>query len=329
MHCSVSKVLYHEVKINQIFYPGVSMSVDVLNEIYEEIYRRNNLQGWKAVPQSDEFIKYISAYIGVGKELAEQIIQVLINSHKIFSIDIISEDATKNIPSIQGYVVADLVVVRKLKNFFQNELVVMYEKQYNKHLMVHQVVKDVFPMLRSLNNTEIGQVANLAIMLDEFERFMEKRYEEFTDKWKDDRLRIEMDRANISQKLSEKTSKAKDKTFEAKVAPKATGGRAVDSKKYSEFTTKSKQYPLERILQIYGIDFFVKVQLRNYKFDYLAQLIEDGQIQKRSDLLLIKDMLESVKRNFSRDSKLGNYRDKVYNLERTVNHHLYFSPRKK
>lgn len=305
------------------------MSVDIVNEVYEEIYRRNKQQGWKSVPQSDEFIKYISGYIGIGKDLAEQIIQVLINSHKIFSIEIISEDSMRNVPSIKGYVAAEITIVRKLKNFFQNELVLMYEKQYNKRLMIHQVVKEIFPMLKSLNNTEIGQVANMAIMLDELERFMEKQFEEFTEEWKEKRLRIETDRANLTQLLQDSGNKGKGEIDTAVPPVKKTSGRAVDSKQYSDFISKSRSYPLEKIMQIYGVDFFLKVQLRNYKFDYLEKLVEDGQIKKRADLLLLKDLLASVKKNFNRDSRLNKYREKVYSLERKVNHHLYFTPRKR
>ncbi len=306
------------------------MSVDIVNEIYDEIYRRNKEQGWKSVPQSDEFIKYITGYIGVGKDLAEQIIQVLINSHKIFSIEIISEDSMRNIPSIKGYVVAELGILRKLKNFFQNELVLMYEKQYNRRLMIQQVVKEIFPLLKSLNNTEIGQVANMAIMLDELEGFMEKHFEEFTEERKEQQLRIEMDRANLAQLLQKNSTSVKKETDDAAaVSAKKTSGRAVDSNKYTDFISKSKNYPLEKILQIYGVDFFLKVQLRNYKFDYLEKLVEDGQIGKRSELLMLKDLLTAVKRNFNRDTRLNKYREKVYSLERKVNHHLYFPARKR
>ncbi|HOR95168.1 MAG TPA: hypothetical protein PLZ38_14455, partial [Spirochaetota bacterium] len=65
------------------------MSLTIFDDIYHEIRKRNTSGGFKAVPYSDEFIKYAAGYYGLSMELIHNIIQILINSHKIFPIEII------------------------------------------------------------------------------------------------------------------------------------------------------------------------------------------------------------------------------------------------
>ncbi|HOE21182.1 MAG TPA: hypothetical protein PKJ69_09515 [Spirochaetota bacterium] len=301
------------------------MSLTIFDDIYHEIRKRNTSGGFKAVPYSDEFIKYTAGYYGLSMELIKNIIQILINSHKIFSIEIIAEDKVRDIAHVEGYVVCDLVILRKLKSFYQSELIIQYENEFHKRLMVHQVVKEIFPLLRSLNNTDIGKVANLAIMLEELERFMEKHYEEFTEEWKAKRLAYEISLSNIDTQLERKVEKQKvagrsSSPGELKDRRKK---RVVDAPQYNEFIDKSKSYPLERIFQIYGIDFFLRVQLRNYKFDYLKELVETKKIKRKSDLLLLKNMLNAVLHNRNSDHNLAQYEDAIYELMQTVNHHLF------
>ena len=301
------------------------MSLTIFDDIYHEIRKRNTSGGFKAVPYSDEFIKYTAGYYGLSMELIKNIIQILINSHKIFSIEIIAEDKVRDIAHVEGYVVCDLVILRKLKSFYQSELIIQYENEFHKRLMVHQVVKEIFPMLHSLNNTDIGKVANLAIMLEELERFMEKHYEEFTEEWKAKRLAYEISLSNIDTQLERKVEKQKvagrsSSPGELKDRRKK---RVVDAPQYNEFIDKSKSYPLERIFQIYGIDFFLRVQLRNYKFDYLKELVGTKKIKRKSDLLLLKNMLNAVLHNRNSDHNLAQYEDAIYELMQTVNHHLF------
>ena len=301
------------------------MSLTIFDDIYHEIRKRNTSGGFKAVPYSDEFIKYTAGYYGLSMELIKNIIQILINSHKIFSIEIIAEDKVRDIAHVEGYVVCDLVILRKLKSFYQSELIIQYENEFHKRLMVHQVVKEIFPMLHSLNNTDIGKVANLAIMLEELERFMEKHYEEFTEEWKAKRLAYEISLSNIDTQLEQKVEKQKvvSKPSSQVVLKDRRKKRVVDAPQYNEFIDKSKSYPLERIFQIYGIDFFLRVQLRNYKFDYLKELVETKKIKRKSDLLLLKNMLNAVLHNRNSDHNLAQYEDAIYELMQTVNHHLF------
>ncbi len=311
------------------------MSEAILNEIYEEIQKTNALVNAKAIPHSDEFINYVAASIAITPQKVKNILNVLNDSHKIFTIEIVSEDALRAIPRIEGYVVTELDLIRKMKAYFQKELVYMYNTQFNKDLMVHQVIRELFPVIKSYNNTPLGEVANKAIMLEELEKLMEVNFEEFTEEWKEQQLAIAMEDANLG-KGEPSRKKGKDKAADeppaaAAVAekPQVKLSRAVDTKKYRNLISmsKSKKYPLKRILNIYGVKFFIRTYLRRYEFSYLRQLVEDRQINKRSDLQLLKDMLRTMKSNIDNEPNLAPYKDDIHELERIVSHYMYFSDR--
>lgn len=295
------------------------MSKELVEEIYQEIQVRNEKPGPRSVVHSDDFLKYITASTGVEPELVKKIIQVLIDSHMIFSIEIVAEDKLRNIPRVEGYVKTDIEIIRKLKNYFQAELVREYEHQFHKNLMVHQIVKEIFPMLKSYNNTSIGQIANKAIMLEEYERLLEKEFVNYTDDWKQERLLREMEVENLHRPLVEKERTAGISSLDDK------NQRAVDSRVYVDFISKSKSYPLNRILKIYGLRFFLQVNLRKYQFAYIEKVVKDRQIQKRSDLLMLQDMIRTIKKNIGRDENLDKYLEDLYGLERTLAHRLYFT----
>lgn len=302
------------------------MSRKIADEIFQEISRQNALLGMRAVVHSDEFVKYISASMAVNPELCRRVLAVLVRSHKIFLMEIVAEDKAREIPRVEGYIVADLPVIRKLKNYYQSELMIEYEKKFQKKHLVHQIVKELLPIMKSLNNTPLGQLANKAIMLEEFERLLEKNPLEYGVEWKEQHMEIELKKANF-ETPPERRDGAAGKTQAGRKAEAAVGqaGRAVDSERYTEFISKSKSYPLQKILKIYGINFFLQVHLRKCQFPALQKLVEDGQITRRSDLTLLREMLQKVKQNINVDKNLTGRTEELYALEQTVVHRLYFA----
>ncbi len=304
------------------------MAKSIVEELYEEIQKKNAEKGAQCLPHSDEFIPRISAVMGIKNEQVRQILKILINAHMIFSFEITHQDAVRNIPRVEGYVVTDLNILRKLKSFFQEELVTQFSQQFHKNIMVHQIVKEIFPIIKSLNNTPLGEVANKAIMLEELEKLMEKNFGEFTEDWKSRQLQLEMSKANLAsgdKKKVEGDRKPEERQSTVSDKKTATLGRAVDSEQYGDFIAKNKKYPLSRILNIYGVEFFLKVNLRNCNFSYLAKLVNDRQISRRSDLMLLRDMIRTIKLNMDRDDTLKKHSEDIYNLERAVMHNIYFT----
>ncbi len=307
------------------------MSRKIAEELYEEIKKRNSGNDEKSIPQSDEFIRLMSATLGVGMETVKKLIDVLVKSHMIFSFDIVHRDELRNIPAVEGYVITDLNVIRRLKTSFQRILVEYYSKEFKKDLMPYQVVKEIFPVIKSLNNTPIGKIANKAIMLEEYDRLLEKEFQNYTASFQERQLAIELRNANLDgadTKKDVKELKSRALREDAGDERGSSSDRAVDSRRYSDFISKKNKYPLQRIINIYGMDFFLKVNLRNYQYGYLKKLIEDGQIGKRSDLVMLRDMLRTVKGNVTKDPAVAEHIDEVYELEKALLHKLYFTDKR-
>ena len=313
----------------------------ILDEIYTEITARNKELAPGSVVHSDSFIKYMASSTGLPKESVKTAIAILIESHKVLSIEIVTSDEKRRIEQVDGYVAADLSVVRNLNSFFKDHLVKAYEFQFHKRAGSAQIVRELFPMIKSLNNTELGQVLNKTIMLHEYERLLEKEWRAYAPEWQEQRL-AELSLkygfhykpsvpVNIPQQVLDASAAINSEEPVSNTRTQAKTNvkteRAVDAPQYKEFADKESQYPLQRILNIYGIDFFVKVQFRKYKFSYVRKIIEDKQIVKKKDLLFIREMISKVKDSdkFGRDSNLESCRDEINRLERAVTHAIYFS----
>lgn len=302
------------------------MSKKITQEIFEEIRKKNAMNNRDSIPNSDDFIHYLNITIGIEPDFAKKLIKALINAHKIFAIEIASEDKNNEIPRIEGYVESDINTIRRLKLFFQDELIRQYESEHYKRVTYHQLIKEIMPIINTLNNTPLGQLANKAIMMNELERMMEKDFGEYTEEWKERNLEIEINKATASGIIDKpkKDVKPDDKNSEI-ILDEIGNKKGLNIKNYSNFISKNKNYPLDRVLKIYGVDFFLRAQLQRCEFSYLTKLIESGKFLKISDLLLMRDMLAKVKKNTNNDTKLIALRDDILELERAITHRLYFS----
>jgi hypothetical protein len=300
------------------------MESSIIDEVYEEIKKRNEKVDLRAVPHSDDLLKFITSSMGIDIELVRKLIRVLITSHKVFSMEIVAEDKSRNVPRVEGYVVADINVIRRLKSYYQHELMTEFEHQVHKRLLIHQILKEMLPILKSYNNTLLGQLTNKAIMLEEYERLLEKNFSEYTEEWQQVHLQEEMDQQELGPHVIKRGGTSATGNGK-KAAGETPANRAVDSQQYKEYMSKSKNYPLQRILRIYGLKFFVQVNLRKYQFEYLCKLVNDGQINRRADLMQLRELINTVKNNINSDLELKKYVEQLYDLERVVTHKIFFS----
>lgn len=302
------------------------MSKKITQEIFEEIRKKNAMNNRDSIPNSDDFIHYLNITIGIEPDFAKKLIKALINAHKIFAIEIASEDKNNEVPRIEGYVEADISTIRRLKLFYQDELIRQYESEHYKRVTYHQLIKEIMPIINTLNNTPLGQLANKAIMMNELERMMEKDFAEYAEEWKERNLEIEINKATASGIIDKPKKDAKPYNKNSEIILDEIGNKkGLNIKSFSNYISKNKNYPLDRVLKIYGVDFFLRAQMQRYEFSYLTKLIEAGKFLKISDLLLLRDMLAKVKKNSNNDAKLIALRDDILELERAITHRLYFS----
>lgn len=290
---------------------------EVFNKIVEYNAKGNN----NSIPHSDTFHKEIQSLLGIDYPDIHRIIEILKDAHKIFSFEIIKEDKDNEIKQVNGYVETDLQTIRKLKNFFQKLLMDEYERQYTKRLLVHQIVKDIYARSSFYKNTMIGQIGNKAIMLEEYEGFIERNFTEFTDSWRSKKLKELLQEAGDKLITPEKPAPAKEQNDSQRPASM----RAVDSPEYHAYAADKTKQSLDKVLQIYGVEFFFRINLRKYNFDLLRQIVESGEIDRRADLVLLKDMIQKMKANINRDTRLHDYSDKIYKLERMISRQMLYS----
>lgn len=293
-----------------------------VEEVFSRIVGHNSKTNNDAIPHSDNFVKEIQSLLGIDQPEIDRITRMLKDAHKIFTFEIVKEDPDNEIKRVDGYVETDLQTIRKLKNYFQKLLMDEYEKQFNKRLLVHQIVKDMYARASFYKNTMLGQVGNKAIMLEEYEGFIERNFNEFTDSWKSKKLTELL--AMTENKLLREPLVAKDKEAPARKGP-AASQRAVDSAQYQNYTIDKSKQSLDKVLQIYGVEFFFRIHLRKYDFDTLRQIIESGIIDRRNDLTTLKDMIQKMKSNTGKDPNLIEYTDQIYKLERIISRQMLYS----
>jgi hypothetical protein len=293
-----------------------------IEEVFNQIIAQNSKVGPDGIPHSDIFEKQIQALLGVDGMEINRIIRILKESHKIFTFEIIKEDSDNDIKRVEGYVETDLQTIRKLKNFFQKFLMDEYEKQFSKRLLVHQIVKDIFSRGAFYKNTMLGQIGNKAIMLEEYESFIERNFNEFTDSWKAKKL-AEVVLNPENKQLGE--SPPSDAAGQETAGGSPLGKRAIDSPKYQYYTSDKSKQSLDKVLQIYGVEFFFRINLRKYNFDLLKQVIESGEIDRRTDLIVLKEMIQKMKSNIGKDPQLLEHAEKIYKLERIISRQMLYS----
>src|SRR4030042_408113 len=232
-----------------------SMLKKFIDEILKKIIEHNTKVNHDSIPHSDTFEKEIQSLLGIDRADLELIIRILKESHNIFTFEIIKEDADNDIKRVDGYVETDLQTIRKLKNFFQKLLMDEYEKQFNKRLLVHQIVKDIYSRPRFYKNTMLGQIGNKSIMLAEYENYIERNFTEYTDTWKTKKLAAVLKTVDTKM-LHEAGPHPANK--EQKSDPRQTGQRAVDSPQYQNYSSGKSKQSLAKVLQIYGVEFFFR-----------------------------------------------------------------------
>jgi F0F1-type ATP synthase delta subunit len=314
----------------------------MLDDITAEIQRKNKEIGPHAIPHSDQLAKFIQSSLGIPAESGRLAIRLLLESHRILSMEIVADDQSHKIERVEGYITADLTIITQLKHYFQDLLCQLYEKQFHKRLMIHQLIKELFPIIKTFNNTELGQIANKAIMLNEYERMVDRDFEHYSTEYQEKTL-VEIatrERFDYTPKIASIKgiihSESAFPVHDTAPAANPVGNsfnRAIDSHVYKEFAEKKDHYPIQRILNIYGIDFFLKVNFRKYQFDQIRKLVDDKQITRRDDLIAVKTMLDTIKQHLFVDKELERRREDIYSLERAVSHAIYFTssppPRKR
>ncbi|NLV69186.1 MAG: hypothetical protein GXY14_16090 [Spirochaetes bacterium] len=298
-----------------------------VDRVFRSIVAQNALHNLNSIPHSDVFYKEMESLYGLTKSELDIIISILRESHKILVMEISREDKNRKLEKVLGYVDADLVTLQKLKDVFHRALSDDYEKENGKKKTAHQIIRELIPRLQYINHTPLGRVLNKAIMLDEYIHMLEKDYKEYTEEWKDDNIQIQLD--INSELLRDFTDKKKQEVpaeeDEPVQKPKAAYVRAVDTPQHREYLEQVSSGSVNKLLQIYGVDFFFRVNLRKCNFDFISQALDTGVIDRKKDLMDLKEMLKTIKGNIGSDAELEKHYDEIMSLDRKISRLISFS----
>jgi hypothetical protein len=296
------------------------MLEQMIAEVHNLIRKANSKEDLTAVPHSDDFAKHVQSILGITPTDLKLYVSILKDSHMIFVFEIVKEDPDHEIKKIEGYVDADLHTISRLKNYYQHRLMEEYEKRFHKHVLVHQIIKEIFPNIKMYNNTSLGFIANKAIMLEEYENLVEKDYSDYSEENKNALFRDIISEHQKSTLSHESQIGSGD--MPAAQAQDASSRRAIDSEEYRNFPNKNSKESIRKMLKVYGVDFFYRVHLRKYDFEIIFSAVEMREIDRKPDLKILKDHLKKLKMNYDRDPELEKYSDQIYRLERIISRHI-------
>jgi len=301
------------------------MDRKLIDSVFKSIVRINLSETKDAIPDTITFSRLMLSQYGIEEGVLSRIISLLGNSHKIFVFEI-QRNTSGSKAKIEGYVDADITTIRKLLVTHGKILVNYYEDKYHKHLLPQAIIKELMANMSMVMNTEIGIVANKFIMLSEYERLLQKQYNEYTEEWKEKKLTELLGQQSVlvmESTASETTDSTEDADTEESIVKEGSReDRAIDSPEYKEYDSKTASVPFEKLLSIYGMDFFIRINFRKYDFGTVEKMIKAKIINRKNELLAVKKMLETVKANIGSDKNLSNYIMEIYHLERVINQYL-------
>ena len=300
-----------------------------IERVFRSIVAQNALHNLNSIPHSDLFYKEMESLYGFTRSEIDVIISILKESHKILVFEISREDKNRKLDKILGYVDADLMTLQKLRDIFYRALSDDYEKENGKKKSASQIIRELIPRLQYINHTPLGRVLNKAIMLDEYIHMIEKDYKEFTEEWKDENLKIQIE---INKELlADYHDKKKDEVAVEEGPParkkKAAYVRAVDTPQHEEYMNQVSSGSVNKLLQIYGVDFFFRVNLRKCNFEFISQALDTGVIDRKKDLMALKEMMRVVKSHLGADAELEKHYEEIMSLDRKISRCISFSSR--
>ena len=298
---------------------------DTFELVYEQIKEANRRDHIDAIPHSDTFTKKMESVLGMEGHTINKAINVLKEAHKIFTIEITKEDKRKEIKKVVGYVDSDIDTIRRLKHFYQLKLVEEYANAKKNRVPLSEIIREFLKRPSEFTNSQLGQIANKTIMLEEYENLIIKHPEQYSEEWKNDKLSEIVKKFDSSDMPSGGNNPQSAPVAEKALADQEDNRRAVDTDKYHEFEKTSQQMPVQKIIKIYGMEFFLRVSYRKYCFAMLQGLVEKGIIRRKNDLVLMKSMLDKVKSNFAHDVKLFEYENDIKELEKAISAHSLLS----
>ncbi len=283
--------------------------LDTLLRIRDRIKEINNNVYEEAIPTSDIiFRKYLNDLV-YSEDMARYYLKLLAESNFIFMIQIVKPDTILKIPGIDGYVEAELDIIEKLLAVYNQRLVTIYEAEKRKLAGVETIIRELMPKVKELNNTPLGKVLNICIMLEQFTRIIHERPDHFQDAYRISKLK---------QFIPEEDEFKEPEEEHEKIQQVEEIRRAVDTEEYQQLSKMNLTGNWAKAVEQFGVQFLIRVHLRKYEFDVLKKLLLQKRIAREEDLIFLRDSLRKMEERSLFNPELKKYLNEIKELKRIV-----------
>ena len=283
--------------------------LDTLLRIRDRIKEINNNIYDEAIPASDIiFRKHLNDLV-YSEDMARYYLKLLAESNFIFMIQIVKPDTILKIPGIDGYVVAELDIIEKLLAVYNQRLITIYEAEKRKLAGVETIIRELMPKVKELNNTPLGTVLNICIMLEQFTRIIHERPDHFQDAYRISKLK---------QFIPEEDEFKEPEEEHEKIQQVQERRRAVDTEEYQQLSKMNLTGNWAKAVEQFGVQFLIRVHLRKYEFDVLKKLLLQKRIAREEDLIFLRDSLRKMEERSLFNPELKKYLNEIKELKRIV-----------
>jgi hypothetical protein len=283
--------------------------LDTLLRIRDRIKEINNNIYDEAIPTSDIiFRKYLNDLV-YSEDMARYYLKLLAESNFIFMIQIVKPDTILRIPGIDGYVVAELDIIEKLLAVYNQRLVTIYEAEKRKLAGVETIIRELMPKVKELNNTPLGKVLNICIMLEQFTRIIHERPDHFQDAYRISKLK---------QFIPEEDEFKEPEEEHEKIQQVEERRRAVDTEEYQQLSKMNLTGNWAKAVEQFGVQFLIRVHLRKCEFNVLKKLLLQKRIAREEDLIFLRDSLRKMEERSLFNPELKKYLNEIKELKRIV-----------
>ncbi len=288
---------------------------ELILNIQKQIEDRNIRLDDKAIPFSDEFIPRLVHRLGIAPDKVGELLNLMANSNMIFIIEVVKADRAKKASPIDGYVIPRGDTVAKLRENYESELAKQYAVEFNVSISPSRVVREIEGRLDDLNNTHLGRLARIAYKLGHLQRTLEWNISRYNPREQEKELDVQLSmNPDLAYFMTPSNSNNEEK--------KDSQRRVLDNSQYDDFVSYSRRNSLERTLAVYGAEFYSRVCFRDYQFNLIKKVVDDGLIKKKEELQIIKKLLQKERSNADRDLKIQEYANDINNLEKAINEQL-------
>ncbi|MFN3604073.1 MAG: hypothetical protein ACK4UJ_05120 [Leptonema sp. (in: bacteria)] len=287
-----------------------------LNELLLKIkdrIREVNLKIYEdPIPTSDIIYKNTLYDLVSSPDLANYYLKILIESNFIFVINLVKPDPILKISGIDGYVVTEKSVLESLLVEYKKRLEHIYELEKRKRKGAEVILRELMPKIKEYNNTTLGKVLNITIMLEQLIRVIEEEPEKYTEEAKTYLLRqLLPEERNIQIDYEIENEKNESTIVREKK-------RAIDTKEYKELSKMNLAGNWGKAVNKFGVQFLIRVHLRKHEYDIIKKLLFQKRIAKEEDLLFLRDSLRKMEENYYLDKEIRKYFNEIKELKRIV-----------